>query len=103
VNNKFFADRNDFFKYDLLLEILEKSDLLKQLTFIPMLTPSDKRRGGHRTNYSRGLMREELFRFLQDCLVNGKRDIRELRRLNMKETRRVHDEKPHYTTLMATG
>jgi len=46
VNNKFFADRNDFFKYDLLLEILEKSDLLRQLTFIPMLTPNDDRRGG---------------------------------------------------------
>lgn len=79
MNNRFFADRNDFFKYDFLLELLEESSFLRQLTFVPMLTPDDGRRGGKLTNYPCGGRRPHLYRFLQDCLARSRRDIRLLR------------------------
>ncbi len=75
MNNKFFADKNDFFKYDLLLELIENSPFLKQLTIIPMLTQADGRKGGGLTHYERGNRREDLYEFLKECLETGRRDI----------------------------
>ena len=67
MNNKFFADKNDFFKYDLLLEVMEKSPFLKQLTFIPMLTPMDDRKGGELKDYKPGNGRMDLYEFLKNA------------------------------------
>ena len=80
MNNRFFADRNDFFKYDLLLEVLEKSGFLVQLTFITMLTPDDGRTGGGLTEYPCGARRADLYEFLMGCLTSNRRNIQELRR-----------------------
>src|SRR2546425_9042533 len=79
MNNKFFGDKNDFLKYDLLLELIESSPFLKQLTLIPMLTPADSRRGGDLTRYESGNRREDLYQFLKGCLGTGRRDISHLR------------------------
>lgn len=79
MNNQFFADRNDFFKYDLLLELMERSSFFKQLTFVPMLTPEDGRKGGNLKDYQCGSRRPALYRFLRECLENGHRDVRSLR------------------------
>jgi hypothetical protein len=80
LNNAFFGDRNDFCKYDLILEILEKAGFLKRFTFIPMLSPNDGRRGGRLTNYQCGSRRKNLYSFLRRCLSDNRRDIRMLRR-----------------------
>ena len=80
MNNKFFGDKNDFFKYDLLLELMENSPFLKQLTLIPMLTPADNRKGGGLKEYKRGNRRTDLYEFLRDCLDTGRLDIRQLRK-----------------------
>ena len=79
MNNKFFADRNDFVKYDLLLELVEKGHF-RQLTLIPMLTPKDNRKGGQLTEFPREAGRRELYEFLRTCLSADIRDIRELRK-----------------------
>ena len=74
MNNKFFADKNDFFKYDLLLELIENSPFLKQLTVVPMLTRLDGRKGGGLTHYERGNRRgdpyEEVGNFLNSQTIS---------------------------------
>jgi hypothetical protein len=75
MNNKFFGDKNDFFKYDLLVELMENSRFLKQLTFIPMLTRVDNRTGGGLTRYTCGNRHADLYEFLRACLDSGRRDI----------------------------
>jgi len=44
MKNQYFGDRNDFFKYDLVLNLIEKIVNLKCFTFIPMLTEDDDSR-----------------------------------------------------------
>ncbi len=79
MKNQFFGDRRDFFKYDLLLEMLENLEFIRQLTFIPLLTPDDSASGGEQTKYECGGRRPEVYHFLKKCLTSQKRDIRELR------------------------
>src|SRR6266581_6816397 len=79
MNNKFFADKNDFFKYDLLLELIENSPFLKQLTVVPMLTRLDGRKGGGLTHYECENRRGDLYEFLKKCLDTGQRDISHLK------------------------
>jgi len=86
MNNKFFGDKNDFFKYDLLVELMENSRFLKQLTFIPMLTRVDSRTGGGLTRYNSGNRRADLYEFLRECLDTGRRDIRHLKEYFAKKT-----------------
>lgn len=80
MKNQYFADRRDFFKYDLLLELSEGLGFIRQLTFIPMLTPDDGSGDGQLKGYPPGARRQDLYCFLQECLARGVRDIRELRR-----------------------
>jgi len=80
MKNQYFADKRDYFKYDLLMELMEGVSGLRQLTFVPMLTPDDGSGDGQFTSYDRGQRRADLYEFLQQCLRDGKRDIQELRR-----------------------
>lgn len=80
MKNQYFGDRRDFFKYDMLLELTEGLGFIRQLTFIPMLTPDDGSGDGQLKTYLPGARRQDLYCFLQDCLTRGVRDIRELRR-----------------------
>jgi len=38
MKNQYFGDINDFFKYDLVLSLIEKIENFKCFTLIPMLT-----------------------------------------------------------------
>jgi hypothetical protein len=83
MKNQYFGDTRDLFKYDLILEILTKIDSLNHFTFVPMLTPNDSTRDGTRTKYSErnaGIRRSELVSFLQECIKEGRRNIKELER-----------------------
>jgi len=79
MQNQHFADRRDFFKCDLLLEVMEKVPGLRQLTWVPMLTPNDGSGAGGLTEYEQGQRRKDLYDFLRRCLADGRRDLRELR------------------------
>ncbi|MGH9557457.1 MAG: 2-C-methyl-D-erythritol 2,4-cyclodiphosphate synthase [Terriglobales bacterium] len=76
MKHQFFADRNDYFKYDLLSDVLEGLPL-PALTFVPMLTPDDGK-GGQRVRYPQGKRRRDLHDFLQACIRENRRDINEL-------------------------
>ncbi|MCJ2564030.1 MAG: hypothetical protein LN417_08090 [Candidatus Thermoplasmatota archaeon] len=81
MKNQYFGDTRDLFKYDLVLELLLKTGL-RRFTFIPMLTEDDETSDGGKTDYTKaGTQRRFLTRFLQDCLRDERRDIRELERL----------------------
>ncbi len=77
MNNKFFADKHDFFKWDLLLTIMERVPDLVQLTYVPMLTPDD--RGGDARHMAVGDRHTELFEFFDECLKQDRRNIKQLR------------------------
>ncbi|HAV43014.1 TPA: hypothetical protein DCX15_03250 [bacterium] len=78
MKNQYFGDRNDFFKYDLILTLIEKVDDLKSFTLIPMLTQDDGSGDGSLTNYDGG-RRRELNDFLKGCIERSDRSIRNLR------------------------
>jgi hypothetical protein len=80
VKNEYFGDRSDYFKYDLLLELLETMTFPGDLTFIPMLTAGDGSGDGGLTRYDCGTGRYGLYWFLQYCLGTKQRDVRQLRR-----------------------
>lgn len=105
MKNQYFGDSRDLFKYDLVLELLQETEL-RRFTFVPMLTRDEKTSHGGKTNYARGrpgTQRHFLTRFLQDCLSGGRRDIRELERLfrEAEELARfelsIHGEATYFT------
>ena len=77
MKNQYFADRNDFYKYDLLLELAEGLNLRKVVVGA-MLTPNDRRGDGGFTSYECGDRREVLYALLRDCLRRGSRSLTEL-------------------------
>jgi len=77
MKNQYFGDRNDFFKYDLVLTLIEKIDSLKCFTFIPMLTQDDGSGDGGLTDYD-GRRRKELESFLKSCIRKSNRNIKNL-------------------------
>ncbi len=81
MKNQYFGDVRDLFKYDLVLKVMQGTRRLKRFVFIPMLTPDDARSDGSRTDYFRaraGTRNRELVEHLQACVVEGRRDIREI-------------------------
>jgi len=78
MKNQYFGDRNDFFKYDLVLSLIEKIENLKCFTFIPMLTEDDGSSDGALTKYD-GSRRKELDDFLKDCIKKSDRKVKNLR------------------------
>ena len=99
MKNQLFADKRDFFKYDLLLEILNGIPDFHQLTFIPMLTSDDNSNHGGQTKYQLGKRREDLFYFLRGCLERGARDIHHLRAYfsNQSFAYTPHLDSDHFT------
>ena len=80
MKNQYFGDTRDLFKYDLILEILLKSNL-KHFTFIPMLTKNEPNNYGGRINYNKaraGTSRMMLKNFLEKCVRENRRNIKEL-------------------------
>jgi hypothetical protein len=83
VKNQYFGDRNDYFKYDLLIFLAEALARIKRLSAIWMLTQDDGSTDGGGTNYRRGAGNRDLFRFLQ---------------ANLAEHRQVSKLKEHFNT-----
>ncbi len=79
MKNQYFGDRNDYFKYDLCIFLTENLPRIKRFTFIPMLTADDGGQDGAKIKYSMGVGRESLYRFLQECLGDGRREVVRLR------------------------
>jgi len=78
MKNQYFGDRNDFFKYDLVLTLIEKIENFKCFTFIPMLTEDDCSSDGTLTKYD-GNRRKDLEDFLKDCIKKSNRKVTNLR------------------------
>ncbi|MGO8787064.1 MAG: hypothetical protein ACLQVL_06735 [Terriglobia bacterium] len=89
MKNQFFADKHDYFKYDLWLQVAE-AKRVKSLTFIPMLTPNDTTKEGRRVSYQEGKRRKRLYCFLQFCLVPKRRSITRLREFLCDEPFEYH-------------
>jgi hypothetical protein len=79
MKNQYFADKRDFAKYELLLDLVEGIPGTCRLTIIPMLTAPDGTGEGRRTKYECGNRRPKLYEFLMKCLDQKRRDIRCLR------------------------
>jgi hypothetical protein len=90
VKNQFFADKHDYFKYDLWLEVAEKLEGIKSLTLIPMLTPGDSTKKGRKVSYAEGKRRKRLYGFLQFCLAPQRRSITRLREFLCDERFEYH-------------
>ena len=79
MKDQYFADKRDFLKYDLWMELAEYLGEATRLTFVPMLTKRDDTKQGHKTNYDPGVRRRELYDFLRRCVNEEKRSISRLR------------------------
>jgi len=80
MKNQYFGDTRDLFKYDLILDLLQNSGLV-HFVLIPMLTKNDFSTHGRRINYGKanaGVNRVELRSFLEKCLFENRRNIKEL-------------------------
>jgi hypothetical protein len=80
VKNQYFGDNKDLFTYDLVMEIM-RAGLVASFTFIPMLTAPDATRHGDKANRRRaraGHKNRELMSFLDGCVAEGRRNIKEL-------------------------
>lgn len=72
MKNQWFGDKHDYFKYDLWLEVAQKVEGIKKLTFIPMLTAST-------APYQKGKRRERLYTFLQSYCLPACRSVTRMR------------------------
>ena len=80
MKDQYFGDNRDLFKYDLILQIMQ-AGLVDRFTFIPMLTENDDSKHGSvvdRTRATVGTENKELVSFLDECVREGKRDIKQL-------------------------
>ena len=74
MKNQHFGDRNDFFKYDLSLSLIEQIDELRGFTFVPMLTPDVGSGDGTPTHYAvLGSHRPALYQYLKTCVADPAR------------------------------
>jgi hypothetical protein len=80
MKNQYFADTRDLFKYDLILEILLKSNL-SHFAYIPMLTKNETNAHGDRIRHEKakaGARNMVLRKFLEKCIRQNTRNINEL-------------------------
>ncbi|MDP2730748.1 MAG: hypothetical protein Q8O55_09745 [Dehalococcoidales bacterium] len=80
MKNQYFGDNKDLFTYDLVYHIMQ-AGLVNHFTFIPMLTRNEVK--GHGSKYDRdkagiGTQNKELVSFLDDCIRENRRDIKQL-------------------------
>jgi hypothetical protein len=78
MKHQYFGDKKDYFKYSLVLHLLQTCPGLDTFTFLVMLTPPDDSNDGQHTNYSLNPHWRELYGFLRQCLRDGRRDVGEL-------------------------
>lgn len=66
VQLKYFGDSRDYFKYDLIQAVLERSSL-RHYVFVPMLTDHREDNEGKKTPVNRGDKAQELLTFIKGC------------------------------------
>src|SRR5262245_11178991 len=66
VQLKYFGDSRDFFKYDLIKTVLERTRL-REYIFIPMLTSHRDDNEGKKIPRNDGCKSESLFKFILSC------------------------------------
>lgn len=74
MKNQYFGDRNDYFKYDLLISLAGQLATQK-LSVIWMLTENDRSGSGQMIDYGKGAGDTGLYRFLQKSLKEGVRNV----------------------------
>jgi hypothetical protein len=82
MKNQYFGGNKDLFTYDLIWQVLH-AGLVNHFTFVPMLTPDDDKKHGEKWNRDKakaGTENKELMSFLDGCVKEGKRDIKQLER-----------------------
>jgi len=80
MKNQYFGDNKDLFTYDLIWQVMQ-AGLVEYFIFIPMLTKPDGTGHGRKMNRSKatgGTQNEELMAFLDECVKNGRRNIKQL-------------------------
>lgn len=80
MKHQYFADRRDFLKYELLLDLAGRDPSGCRLLSLLMLTRDDGTSDGSIKTYEQGLRRRELYEFLRGCLAAGTRDVSLLRK-----------------------
>jgi hypothetical protein len=80
MKNQYFADRNDYFKYDLLIFLAEQLAGIQKLSVVWMLTGNDESQDGQKIKYGKGAGDRGLYGFLQKTLEagNGTRNVNKL-------------------------
>jgi hypothetical protein len=98
LKNQYFGDRHDFYKYDLLLRLMEAGLGLAQLLFAVMRTPDDGSADGSFTAYPAGNRDPALWAWLQDRVGQGERAVTHLADLPA-----VRDASWQYTAILDEG
>ncbi len=81
MKNQYFGDNRDLFKYDLIFDVIQKTDSVNRFTFIPMLTKNENTKHGEdrdRDKAKAGINNKDLVGFLNKFDDRSKRDIRQL-------------------------
>lgn len=78
MKNMYFGDKHDFYKYDLLLYLMEASLDLRQWLWVVMLTPDDRSRDGNFIGYKAGNRSVALCEWLQQRVRSGQREVARL-------------------------
>ena len=79
LKDQYFADKRDFFKWDLLEDLVALPPGRRALCYIAMLTPPDGTKEGVFKQYDTGARRGELHAFLQSCASCGRREVKAMR------------------------
>ena len=80
MKNRYFGDNRDLFKYDLIYQII-RAVLVNHFTVIPMLTGNDDKGHGEKRDRDKaraGKENRDLMSFLDECVAEGRRDIKQL-------------------------
>jgi hypothetical protein len=86
MKNQLFGENRDLLKFDLVCEIAQ-GGLVNQFVYVPMLTEDDKQYEAPnicRHEATGGTANDNLLNFLDECIINDKRDIRQLERFFQK-------------------
>lgn len=98
MKNQYFGDGRDALKYDCWLTLAERIPGIKQVTFVPMLTPNDDSREGNRF-FSRATGRSAMFEFLSLCAQSEGRRLTRLREFmaTLPLPYRAYKDDEHFT------
>ncbi len=79
MKDQYVADKRDFFKWDLIEDLVASPFGRYALCYVAMLTPPDGTRQGSFKQYDAGARRGALHAFLQSCANTSRREVRSIR------------------------